>query len=175
LQTERLVLTPLVDSEIDALAALLWDERVYRHIGGLPEDPGVVARGLRRALGGPPPERSSERWLNFGMRLRGGGQLIGRLEATLHDGIAEVAFLLGARFWGHGYAAEGLAWLHRELARVSPGVDCWATTLPANTRSGRLLAACGYVTVDPGRAPALLTYDDGDLVFARGPARQAFA
>ena len=90
--------------------------------------------------------------------------------STVHDGIAEVAFLLGTAHWGRGHTTEGLRWHHVEIARVSPGVACWATTLPENARSARLLTRCGYVPVDPTTAPPLLTYDDGDLVFRRPAA-----
>ena len=167
MQTARLSLSPLVDADIDALADLLWDERVYEHIGGLPSGADEVALGLRRALIGPPADRGSERWLNYAVRLRANHQLIGRLEATVHAGIAEVAFLLAPASWGHGYAAEGLVWLHDELSRVSPEAQCWATTLPANARSSRLLLDCGYERVDPAVAPDLMTYDEGDWVFRR--------
>lgn len=165
MQTARLAITPLVESDIASLVPVLWHPSVYAHIGGLPTHPNRIALGLQRALAGPPADRSSERWLNYGMRLHNSESLIGRLEATVHDGIAEVAFLLGPAHWGHGYAAEGLRWLHEELTRLHPEARCWATTLPANTRSARLLTACGYVPVDPSTAPELLTYDDGDLVF----------
>ncbi|WP_431256483.1 GNAT family N-acetyltransferase [Roseateles chitinivorans] len=167
MQTARLTLSQLVDADIDELATLLWDERVYEHIGGLPSEADEVALGLRRALIGPPVDRASERWLNYAVRLRENHQLIGRLEATVHDGVAEVAFLLGPSSWGHGYAAEGLAWLHDEVSRLSPGAQCWATTLPANVRSSRLLTACGYERIDPAAAPDLMTYDEGDWVFRR--------
>lgn len=163
-------LSPLIDTDLDAMAALLWDERVYQHIGGLPDSPALVALGLRRALAGPPEDHADQRWLNYAMRLAATGELIGRLEATVHDGIAEVAFLLGTAHWGRGHATEGLRWLHEEIARVSPGVACWATTLPENARSAHLLTRCGYVPVDPAAAPPLLTYDDGDLVFRRPAA-----
>jgi RimJ/RimL family protein N-acetyltransferase len=167
MQTARLTVSPLVDADVDALAGLLWDECVYEHIGGLPSGADLVALGLRRALAGPPAERRSERWLNYAVRLRADHQLIGRLEATVHDGIAEVAFLLAPAYWGHGHAKEGLTWLHDQLSRVSPEAQCWATTLPANVRSSRLLTACGYERVDPATAPDLKSYDEGDWVFRR--------
>ncbi|ANH68094.1 GNAT family N-acetyltransferase [Mitsuaria sp. 7] len=170
MQTARLTLAPLVDADIDELAGLLWDERVYEHIGGLPSGADLVALGLRRALAGPPAGRTSERWLNYAVRLRADRRLIGRLEATVHDGIAEVAFLLAPLHWGHGFAQEGLGWLHDELSRVAPQSPCWATTLPANVRSSRLLIACGYEEVDPATAPDLMTYDAGDRVFLRAGA-----
>lgn len=163
----RLSISPLSDAHVEPLAALLWDERVYRHIGGLPSGPERVALALRRALAGPPPEQPPQRWLNYGMWLRGSGELIGRLEATLHDGLAEVAFLMGPAHWGQGYAVEGLQWLHGELARVSAGAACWATTVPENLHCQRLLARCGYAAVAPESAPDLMSYDAGDRVFHR--------
>ncbi|PBI87749.1 hypothetical protein BKP43_38150 [Variovorax boronicumulans] len=158
-------ISALVESDIALLVPLLWDDRVYEHIGGRHSDADVLSLSLQRALDASRAESTSELWLNYSMRLRDGDHLIGRLEATVHDGIVEVAFLLGVEYWGHGYAKEGLSWLHQELARVCPGARCWATTLPENARSNRLLLSCGYVRVNPAMAPQLLTYDDGDWVY----------
>ncbi len=96
----------------------------------------------------------------------------GLLQATLHEGIAEVAYLLAPAQWGQGLAGEALRWLHGELARVSPGTPCWATTLPANERSWRLLERCGYARVAPALAPVLMTFEPGDWVFRRQGAPQ---
>ena len=163
----RITATPLTEADIDPLSSLLWHEDVYRHIGGLPDAPTQVAQWLRGALAGAPPGPTAERWLNYALRLPGSGAHAGLLQATLHDGLAEVAFLLAPSHWGQGLAAEALQWLHGELARVSPGTPCWATTLPANERSRRLLERCGYVRVDPPASPVLVTYDEGDWVFRR--------
>jgi RimJ/RimL family protein N-acetyltransferase len=46
-------------------------------------------------------------------------------------------------------------------------VQFWATTVPQNTRSRRLLEACGYESVAPEAAPRLVSYDEGDLVYRR--------
>ena len=140
--TARLHITPLVEADVDALAELLWDERVYAYIGGLPASADRIALGLRRALAGPTPDRPPQQWLNYGMRLREDGTLIGRLEASMHEnGIAEVAYLLAPRFWGHGYAREGLLWLHEELARVRhrpDGLVVFDENLPHHVGDGAL-------------------------------------
>jgi RimJ/RimL family protein N-acetyltransferase len=87
------------------------------------------------------------------------------LEASIHDGIAEIAFLFSQDNWGHGYAAEGLLWLHAQLESRTERPALWATTIPENVRSRALLSRCGYMQVLPERSPRLLTYDEGDLVF----------
>lgn len=92
---------------------------------------------------------------------------LGRLEATVVGRVAEVAFLFAPGIWGNGYASEGLAWLHEELRREAGDVDFWATTLPANRRCQALLRRAGYVEVPAAVAPALQSYDAGDLVFHR--------
>jgi RimJ/RimL family protein N-acetyltransferase len=90
-----------------------------------------------------------------------------RLEATVHDGIAEVAFLFGPAHWGKGHATAGLLWLHAHLAAEHGAPVLWATTVPANAASRALLERCGYAPRDPASAPLLYTYDEGDLVFSR--------
>lgn len=161
----RLAIAPLTSADVAPLAEALWHEPVYRHIGGLPADIAEVADWLQGTLAGPRDGQPPERWLNYVMRLAMTGEVIGLLQATLHDGLAEVAFLLAPAHWGQGLAAEGLRWLHGELQRVSPGVTCWATTVPQNTQSWRLLERSGYVRTAPPVAPALSTWDEGDWAF----------
>ncbi len=163
----RLVITPLSADDVEPLAAVLWQEAVYRHIGGLPPAAADVAAWLRGTLAGPRPGQPPERWLNYAMRLADGGALVGLLQATLHEGIAEVAFLLAPAHWGRGLATEGLQWLHGALERESPGAPCWATTVPGNTHSQRLLVRAGYARVAPPARPVLATYDEGDWVYRR--------
>lgn len=91
--------------------------------------------------------------------------MLGRLEATLHDGLAEVAFLYAPPSWGRGLATDGLRWLHREL-RSRSATALWATTDPENTASAALLTRCGYRRVASDRRPLLCSFDDGDTVFA---------
>lgn len=91
--------------------------------------------------------------------------MLGRLEATVHGGISEVAFLFGAQHWGKGYATEGLAWLQSEVRHLCGVSSFWATTVPANLRCQALLVRSGYVEVT-APFPTLLSYGPGDLVFS---------
>ena len=155
---------PLTPTDVAEVAAALDDERVYRFIGGRPPR-SEVERGLLRALQGPPADTPGETWLNFVVRAPASRGVLGRLEATLHHGIAEVAFLYAPLHWGQGLARAGLLWLHAELRDRGVGA-LWAATAPTNVASAALLARCGYRRVAAERRPLLYSYDDGGLVFA---------
>lgn len=159
--TDALRFESLRLEDLPELEALLRNDAVYRHIGGTPTSEMFRLR-TSRALAGPPAGRD-EQWLNFAVRDGASGELLGRLEATVHDGLAEVAFLFGPAHWGRGFATQGLLWLHGQLQ----GLPLWGTTVPANTPSRSLMLRCGYREVDPATAPRLYSYDPGDLVFTR--------
>jgi RimJ/RimL family protein N-acetyltransferase len=154
---------PMTQADVAEVAAALDDDRVYRYIGGRPPR-SEVERGLSRALQGPPADAAGETWWNVVVRDRAGGAVVGRLEATLHDGIAEVAYLYAPSRGRRGLAAAGLSWLHGALC--ARGVEAaWAATHPENVASVALLERCGYRRVAAERHPSLRSYDDGDLVF----------
>jgi RimJ/RimL family protein N-acetyltransferase len=156
------------------LARVLRDETVYAHIGGAVPSEALFVEGLRRALAGPPVERTGEYWLNYLIRLAETGRMIGRLEATVVGDRAEVAFLVSPECWGRGIGAAALAWLEEALVEAHGVGSFWATTVPANVRCRRLLESTGYGPVDPAAAPVLHSYDPGDLVYRKAaPARHA--
>jgi RimJ/RimL family protein N-acetyltransferase len=152
--------------DIEALIPVLHNEAVYAFIGGVPTRDDFTL-GLRRAIAGPPEKNDDEHWINYGVRLTETDQLIGRVEATVHDNLAEVAFLYSPAVWGHGYGLEGLLWLHDHLRRYESVASLWATTHPKNIRSAKLLGKAGYVEVTTQALPRLYSYDDGDRVFRR--------
>lgn len=159
----RLLVEPLRAEHLVELATHLRVPEVYEHIGGLPSlEDFVLDRQI--ALRGPSSTASDERWLNFLVREHATNQVLGRLEATLHDSIAEVAFLFGPKHWGKGFASEALAWLHLEVQETYGVTSFWATTVPANARCQALLRRVGYQQVEAA-APVLYSYDEGDLVF----------
>ena len=90
--------------------------------------------------------------------------MIGRLEATIVAWRAEVAYLLGPRYWGQGYALEAMLAFQDLLAKHFRVDEFWATTHPANTRSIRLLVRMEYEEVRESW-PSLMSYDPGDLVY----------
>ncbi|MBD8051048.1 GNAT family N-acetyltransferase [Limnohabitans radicicola] len=164
-----LLFEPLSLAHMDELAALLLHEQVYRHIGGHPPDLARFRTQVEHAVAGPPHHRSNEIWLDYVVREAASGRLAGRIQATIHPPVAEVAFLFGPGYWGKGYATRALLWLHQALLIHPVRPELWATTVPANQPCQALLRRCGYVAVDSAAAPQLVTYDAGDLVF-RGPS-----
>lgn len=168
--TPRLHIEQLRAEHLPELAVLLRHHAVYEHIGGIPTTEDFIL-DRERALRGPGASRRNERWLNFLVRERTTRQMLGRLEATLHDSIAEVAFLFSPTFWGQGFAQEALAWMHTEIQHAYGIASFWATTIPENKKCQTLLQRGGYTQVHTG-APVLYSYEAGDLVFhLRGPAQ----
>lgn len=164
--TARTCYLPLTASDVEELVPVLHNQEVFAFIGGMPTREDFIL-GLRRAIAGPPDHRGHEHWINYGVRLAESGLLIGRVEATVHDNLAEIAFLYSPAVWGRGYATEGLLWLHDHLRRHASVSTLWATTHPDNVRSAALLRRAGYTQVTPQGQPLLYSYDEGDLVFRR--------
>jgi RimJ/RimL family protein N-acetyltransferase len=159
---------PLRTSHLEELASVLLHPAVYEHIEEAVPPLAQFTLGLERAIAGPGPSNVGEKWLNFLVR-DSDDSMVGRLEATVHHGMAEVAFLFGPRYWGRGFASAGLSWLHDELSRCTSALEFWATTVPANVRCRRLLQRCGYGEAQLPAAP-LHSYDPGDLVFRKRSA-----
>ena len=159
----------LTVADIDELVPVLHNEWVFEFIGGMPTKEDFTL-GLQRALAGPHKKDGLEHWIHYGVRLTDTGELIGRVEATVHDNLAEVAFLYSPVVWGRGFATAGLLWLHDHLRSYESVSNLWATTHPQNVRSAALLRKAGYVETAARGLPVLYSYDAGDLVFRRSVA-----
>jgi RimJ/RimL family protein N-acetyltransferase len=161
--TTRLVLEPLRPDHARGLFEALADPLVGRFIGG-PEVTTLDELEVRIAhlLAGP-ADACAEAWHNWVVLL--GGTIIGRVEATLHDGIGEIGYVFGPRWWGQGYASEAVAWLLEEM-RHAGVAEAWATVDPINEPSARLLRRVGFEESVAGIVP-LRSYVSGDRVFAR--------
>jgi RimJ/RimL family protein N-acetyltransferase len=166
---DEVLYSPLEDRDVDDLATVLHSEAVYQYIGGLPSRADFEL-WLRRSIAGPPTQATGELWINVVVRMAETGQIIGRLEANVHDQIAEVAFLYSPKLWGCGYASRGLIWLLEHLRQYKSIRSLWAATHPKNLRSASLLLRSGYVPASHRELPVLYSYDEGDLVFRRGVA-----
>ncbi len=165
----KLLYTPLEERDIDELAYALHSEAVYQYIGGMPSR-ADFDQWLHHSLAGPPSKATGERWISFTVRLTESREVIGRLEANIHNHLAEIAFLYNPRLWGRGYASQGLLWLHGQLREYKDVRSLWATTHPENQRSASLLLRHGYVPAATQGLPVLYSYEGGDHVFTRSVA-----
>jgi len=90
-------------------------------------------------------DRSDSDWRGWTIERKEDGAVLGTLAAVeIRQGVSEIGYLLIRRYWGHGYAREGVARLldrlfHEEgLRRVTADVD------PENAASNALLKDLGF-------------------------------
>ena len=133
LRSARLDLEPLrVDHAAEA-AVVFDDERLHRYIGGAPAGEEELRRRYAQQVAG----RSSdgrELWLNWMVRHRASGVLVGTVQATVRHrprggGVAELAWTVATHHQHRGYAQEAagamVTWLRscgvdRFIAHVHP-------------------------------------------------------
>lgn len=163
-RTDRLVLEALEVRHTDALHDALRDPAVHEFIETSgPWTRETVRRRLEQLAQGPPPG-SDDVWLNYVVLL--GDRLVGRVEATVHGPLAEVAYLFDPGVSGHGYATESVEWLLGHLRDDHAVTEVWATVDPRNAASIRLLDRCGFA--QRATVPsAVQSYDEGDAVYSR--------
>ena len=161
-QTERLQIEQMKLQHAEGLYQALKDPKVARYIGG----PDLVsvedAQKRIEFVTNPINAPAGQQWLNFVIMLQ--EQIIGRLEATITGNKAEIAYLVGPKWWGNGYGLEGTKWLvdYLQTFHVS---EFWATVHPENTYSIKLLHNLGFEETKNFDSNYLQSLDEGDLVF----------
>jgi RimJ/RimL family protein N-acetyltransferase len=112
LKTLRLALEPLTAAHAEEMAPVLADRSLYAFTGGEPP----TLDELRERYARQETQRSPdgvERWLNWILRVREDGLAAGFVQTTVSDDhgpiTAVLAWVLGARFQGLGYAREAAA------------------------------------------------------------------
>jgi RimJ/RimL family protein N-acetyltransferase len=120
ISTDRLDLLPLQVEHAPEMAGVLADPALHTFIGGTPHSPeALLARYRRLTEGSPDP---AEQWLNWVIRLRDEGCLVGTVQATITDGSAEIAWVVGTPWQGRGIGGE-----------AARGLVDWLTTQPVHT------------------------------------------
>lgn len=144
LTTSRLVLEPLTDDERVAveMVDVLSDAALYAHTGGEPPDAAELrARYARQARGLAPD--GTELWFNW--IIRASGTAIGFVQASVRRDAAEaqIAWLVGIRFQGQGYATEAAAAVLRWLESRSDVRRITAHIASDNVASQRVARRLG--------------------------------
>lgn len=135
-------MTPLGPGDAVEMVVVLADPALYAFTGGDPPDlPDLVARYRAWVAGSPRP---GETWLNWVVRLEAGGPAIGHLQATVVDDgrAADIAWLIGTAWQGHGYASEAARGLVRWLDGRGVG-EITAHIHADHAASGRVAASAG--------------------------------
>jgi RimJ/RimL family protein N-acetyltransferase len=148
LETDRLVLRPPQEDDLDGWAAFMGDEESARFVGGA--QPRAVAWRFMATMTG------SWALKGFGMFSvveKASGRWIGRLGPWQPEGWpgTEVGWGIAREHWGRGYATEGAA------AAMDWAFDAlgWADVIhcidPANAGSVGVARRLGSVNRGPGR------------------------
>jgi RimJ/RimL family protein N-acetyltransferase len=128
LHTPRLELEPLRIEHAAEAARAFDDERLHRFTGGTPATEAELRERYGRQVVGHSPD-GSETWLNWMLRRRDTGELVGTVQATVRDGRADLAWVVAGPHQGQGYAREAAqamaTWLredgvHRLTAHIHP-------------------------------------------------------
>lgn len=146
-ETDRLLIEDISPAHAGEMFNGLQDSRAYKFI---PDDPPRHFTALRERYRKLSANKISpdgrEEWLNWVLRLKEGGSLIGFIQATINVGDREslVAYQLFPAFWGKGYAQESLEWLVQELFH-NRGVNVLVALIDTrNTNSIRLVEKIGF-------------------------------
>jgi RimJ/RimL family protein N-acetyltransferase len=106
LETPRLDLVPMVVADAKPLFELLKEPSLYTFIGASPPDNlSELAARIERWERRRSPS-GDELWLNWTLRLRTDGKVVGYVQSTITNRSAELAWVIGSPWQGRGYATE---------------------------------------------------------------------
>jgi ribosomal-protein-alanine N-acetyltransferase len=144
IETLRLTLEPQRAAHADAMFEVLSDPAIYAHENAPPKS----LQSLRERYTKLETRRSGdgrEQWLNWVLRQRSRGDLIGYVQATVQaDGHAFIAYELGSAHWGRGLGSEAVAAMIDELPAHYGVHTVLAVFKRSNRRSRRLLERLGF-------------------------------
>jgi RimJ/RimL family protein N-acetyltransferase len=144
IDTDRLQLRPLCDGDDPDVFALLSDERVVRHmlfpVFTREQARRFVTRAQQPAPAGEPAQAMAA------IARRGDATTIGLCGLVLdRSGLqGELWYLLGPQSWGRGFATEAAGALVAHGFRALDLHRIWASCLPENPASARVLARLGF-------------------------------
>lgn len=142
LETERLLLRPLEEADLDAYAAIMADPEVCRYLGHEPLTRDDAWRSMAMFLG----HEQLRGWTNNAVVLKQTGELLGRCGLWRPEGWPglEVGWTFGRFAWGQGFATEAAAaW--RDYAFEALDVDELVSVIHRdNLRSVRVAERIGH-------------------------------
>lgn len=150
-------LEPQIRAHAAELFGVLDDPALYRYTGGAPP---ASAAALEARLGRLESRNSPDgrvAWLNWVVRDIA-GEVVGYVRATVDGPSAEIAYVIGQRFWRRGYAASATRTMLGELATAYGVTEATATVDDGNAASLALLRKLGFRLKAQGPAVGEATY-----------------
>ena len=119
LETDRLLLSPMSATDAGRLFELLEEPALYSFTGNAPPSSVHELEERIRLWEHRRSATGDEVWLNWTLRLKGDGSVVGYVQATIKASQAEIAWVIGLPFQGQGYATEAsrkvVGWLTERL------------------------------------------------------------
>ena len=169
LQSARLRLEPQTALHAPAMFKVLGDPAIYTYENQPPASLDALTCRFARLEARKSPD-GSEQWLNWVLRQRSDGELIGYVQATVQaDGRALVAYELASHHWGRGLASEAVQAMLDELQGAWQVRHALAVFKRANVRSLALLQRLGFADA-PGDDLARGTLAPGEQLMSRALA-----
>ena len=142
LETERLLLRPLVEDDLDDYAEMMADPEVVEFLGTAPMDRAESWRHLASLLG----HGVLRGWTNNAVVEKSTGRFLGRCGLWRPEGWPglEVGWALARPAWGRGYASEAAAaWRDWAFAHVQAD-QLVSVVHRDNARSARVAERIGH-------------------------------
>jgi RimJ/RimL family protein N-acetyltransferase len=142
LETDRLLLRPLEERDLDAYAAMVGDPAVTEFLVGPPMDRAGAWRHIALMRG----HEVLRGWTNNAVVEKAGGRFLGRCGLWQPEGWPglEVGWSLTRAAWGHGFATEAAgAWRDWAFA-VLGAAELVSVIHPDNARSIRVAERIGH-------------------------------
>lgn len=162
LESERLVLEPMLPEHAARTFALLQDERLYAFI---PFEPPTDLRALEeryRKLAARRSADGTEEWFNWFAREKPSGEYVAMIQVTIRpDSSAYLAYMTFVAQWRRGYAYEACQAVMRFL--IGRGVEEFVAEMDTrNVASFRLVEKLGFRRVAHVPKAALIRGVDSD-------------
>src|SRR5882672_523389 len=162
LESERLVLEPLLPEHASRTFALWQDERLYTFIPFEPPTDLLALEERYRKLAVRRSPEGTEEWLNWFAREKSSGEYVAQIQVTIRpDSSAYLAYFTFASQWRRGYAYEACEAVIRWL--IGRGVEELVAELDTrNVASIRLIEKLGFRRVAYVPKAALIRGADSD-------------
>jgi RimJ/RimL family protein N-acetyltransferase len=141
LATARLDLEPLGVHHAAEAAQAFDDDRLHTFTGGKPATEDELRARYGRQVAGRSPDGGAL-WLNWMIRRRDTGALIGTVQATVTGAAADLAWVVAVPHQGRGYAREA-ATVVRDRLRDAGVTRFTAAIHPDHVASAAVASALG--------------------------------
>lgn len=143
IDTARLRLRRLLPDDAETVTRLLDDWDVARNTSNIPYP--YDRQTADEFIAKVESESATGRAVVFAVEDRLERQLLGCVGSSIEGGRAEIGYWFGRAAWGRGYASEALSRCLRLLFDNFAIDAAWASVLPENKASRRVLDKAGFV------------------------------